>query len=748
MGNKNRHSLRSPFVTQFLEALLRLVLFLATHSVYRLKIISRDHIPAQGGVLLASNHVSFVDALMLIASLERPIRFLVDQVYFDHWLFKPFMKSLGAMPISSSGGPRIILRALRNAGQKLDEGEVVCIFPEGQITRTGTLLPFERQLDRVVKNREAPIVPVYLDRLWGSIFSHEGGRFLSKIPKELPYRVTVAFGKVLDPGTPVPEIRQALQELASTAWFHRQEDSRPLHISFVRKARQRPFALAFADATTPRVSRFKALVGAVTLARALKGHWSNQTHVGILLPPSVAGALVNIAASLSGRTSVNLNYTVGKSGMESAIRQARLKSIVTSRTFVEKTHLEMPDNIAVIWVEDLAARLGFQRKLTSGMASFFLPARALEKLCGARKVPQSEDVAAVIFSSGSTGEPKGVMLTHSNIDSNVEGIAQVLRATSRDRVLGILPLFHSFGYMSFWFAALKGLAMPMHPNPLDAPAVGESIHRYRVTILLATPTFLQIYMRGCTPAQLGSLRLVLTGAEKLSERLALAFEEQFGIRPLEGYGATECSPTIAVSVPDYRAPGFFQPGSRRGFVGQPLPGVAVKIVDPDGFEPLPADTTGMLIVRGPNVMKGYLGRDDLTQSVLREGWYVTGDIALLNEDGFLKITDRLSRFSKIGGEMVPHGRVEEALHQAIGVDHQVFVVTAVPDPRKGESLAVIHTYHEEKIPEVLKKFASMGLPNLFVPRKDKFLKVDELPVLGSGKINLKEAKRIAREHFP
>ncbi len=170
-------------------------------------------------------------------------------------------------------------------------------------------------------------------------------------------------------------------------------------------------------------------------------------------------------------------------------------------------------------------------------------------------------------------------------------------------------------------------------------------------------------------------------------------------------------------------------------------------MDPDTFEPLPADHQGMLIVRGPNVMKGYLGRDDLTQSVLREGWYVTGDIALVNEDGFLKITDRLSRFSKIGGEMVPHGRVEEALHQAAELDHQVFSVTAVADDRKGESLVVIHVHDEETIPDILKKLAEMGLPNLFIPRKDKFLKVDELPLLGTGKINLKEAKRIATEHF-
>ena len=729
------------------DALLRLGLILVTNSVYRLKVIGRSNVPTEGGALLVSNHVSFVDALMLITSMDRQIRFVVSQPYYDHWLLNPFMKSLRAIPISSSGGTRVVLRALRDAGRFLDEGEIVCIFPEGQITRTGTLLPFRRGLERIVKNRKAPIIPVYLDRLWGSIFSHEGGRFLSRIPRELPYPVTVAFGKALDADTSIPGIRQAVGELASDAWSHRKEDTQPLHTSFVRKARLRPFALAFADTATPRVSRLKALTGAVVLARVLKQHWSDQTHVGILLPPTVAGALVNIAASMSGRTSVNLNFTAGRSGMESVISQAGLGSIVTSRAFIKKANIEIPVEVNIIWLEDLMVTVGLPVKFTSIIASYFLPVRLLERLCGAMGHPQPDDVATVIFSSGSTGEPKGVMLTHSNIDSNVEGIVQVLRATSRDRILGVLPLFHSFGYLSLWFAAKKGLAMPTYPNPLDAPAVGELIFRYRVTILLATPTFLQMYMRRCTPAQFGSLRLVIAGAEKLSERLSLAFEDRFGIRPLEGYGSTECSPTIAASVPDFRAPGFFQPGSRRGSVGQSLPGVVVRIVGPDSLKPLPANTPGMLIVKGPNIMKGYIGRDDLTRKVIRDGWYITGDIAIMNEDGFIKITDRVSRFSKIGGEMIPHGRVEDALHQAAGMDIQVFAVTAVTDERKGESLAVVHTYEEGNIPEVMEKVSAMGLPNLFIPRKDKFIKVKELPVLGSGKIDLRKLKSIAKEHF-
>jgi acyl-[acyl-carrier-protein]-phospholipid O-acyltransferase/long-chain-fatty-acid--[acyl-carrier-protein] ligase len=264
-------------------------------------------------------------------------------------------------------------------------------------------------------------------------------------------------------------------------------------------------------------------------------------------------------------------------------------------------------------------------------------------------------------------------------------------------------------------------------------------------MLLATPTFLQLYLRRCSPAQFGSLRLVIAGAEKLAEPLARTFEDSFGIRPLEGYGMTECSPVVAVSTLDYRAAGFFQPGSRRGFVGHPLPGVSVRIVDPESGEPIGPDSPGMVLVKGPNVMQGYLGRDDLTAAVLRDGWYVSGDIGLVDEDGFLKITGRLSRFSKIGGEMVPHERVEEALHQAIRSDERVFAVTAVGDERKGEQLAVLHTTDEAGVRQALENLGSFGLPNLFIPRRDHFIKVDTLPILGTGKLDLRALKRMAEE---
>ena len=355
---------------------------------------------------------------------------------------------------------------------------------------------------------------------------------------------------------------------------------------------------------------------------------------------------MNLASALACRVTVNLNDTAGARGMESAVEQAGIETVVTSRAFLKMAGLTPPENVRLLYLEEFVERVGFGLRVSSQLAALFFPCRWLEKLCGATRVPGPHDLVTIIFSSGGTGDPKGVMLTQFNLDSNIEAADQVLRTRPADRILGIMPMFHSFGYMVFWFAAKKGLALPTHPDPSDGRGVGRLVERYRVSILPAAPAFLRTCMRLCTPGQLGSVRLVVTGPEKLTERLAFAFEEQFGLRPLEGYGSNECAPVVSVGVPDYRAPGFFQRGSRPGTVGQPLPGVAVRVVDPDTFEPLPAGSPGMLLIKGPNLTRGYLGRDDLTRKAFRDGWYVTGDIGLVSEDGFVKITDRLARFNR------------------------------------------------------------------------------------------------------
>ncbi len=740
-------------VTLLPDALLRFLLWCATHSLYRIRIAGRDHIPEKGGALFVCNHVSWMDALLLIASTDRPVRFLMlKEIYEKPWV-NWGARILGVIPISSEQRPREMLHSLQIASEAIRNGEVVCIFAEGQITRLGQLLPFQRGMERIMKDVDAPIVPVALDGVLGSPSSFKQGHFVWRLPSHIPHPVTVSFGKPLPPSATAFEARQAVQELLASAWQFRRDRMKPLQRQFVRTARRYPRRFAMADAQTPKVTFGSALVKTVFLARRLKKAWSGQKMVGIFLPPSVPGALVNQAALLMGRVPVNLNYTVSESALASCIQQCELKTVVTSRTFLEKVKLAVP--CETILLEDLVAGPGLGEKLAAFFLAKFAPAGWLEyalssnrqSAIGNRK--SLDDLATVIFSSGSTGDPKGVMLSHYNIGSNIAQLEQVFGLGKNDRILGILPFFHSFGFTgTLCLPAALGVGVAFHPNPLDAKAIGPLVKHYAVTFLLATPTFLQIYLRGCAPADFGGLRLVMTAAEKLPDRLVTAFEEQFGIRPMEGYGCTECAPAVAVNTPDFRSAGFHQVGVKRGKIGHPLPGVCVRVADvenPQAGTPVPLGQPGLLLVRGPNVMQGYLGKPEKTAEVLRDGWYTTGDVAVLDEDGFLQITDRLSRFSKIGGEMVPHIRVEEKLHELAEATEQTFVVTGLPDEKKGERLVVLHKLADEKLHPCLQKLAQSDLPNLWKPRPDQFFRVEAFPLLGTGKLDLRKIKELAQK---
>src|SRR5580704_3822618 len=726
------------------DALLRLLLWIATHTLYRIHLEGRENVPAKGGALLVPNHVSMVDAVLLIASIDRPIRFLMFKGSYDHPLVKPFAKIMGVIPISSQLRPREMIQSLRTATQALKDDEIVCIFPEGQMTRIGQMLPFRRGMERIIKGVDAPIIPVNLGGVWGSVFSFERGKFLWKLPRRIPYPVTVTFGSPMPSTSSAQEVRQAVQELGAEAYQYRKRYMRTLHRSFVQTARRHPFRFAMADGLTPKLGFGGALTRTVFLARRLRSVWLDQEMVGILLPPSVPGALVNLAALLMGKVPVNLNYTASNEVLASCAQQCELKTVITSRAFLERVHIQPPAQ--AVMLEDLAENPRFLERLNAALISWLLPVRLLEKSVGAGPEVGLDNVATIIFSSGSTGDPKGVVLTHYNVASNVEQLNQVFMLGRHDRVLGILPFFHSFGFTgTLCLPTTIGIGVIFHPNPLESRAIGALVSQYAVTFLLATPTFLQTYMRRCSPEDFGSLQYVMAGAEKLPERVSIAFEDTFGIRPLEGYGCTECSPAVTVNTRDFRAAQFRQVGAKRASIGHPLPGISVRIVNPETFARVPQGETGLLLVRGPNVMQGYLNRPEKTAEVLRDGWYNTGDIAALDEEGFVSITDRLSRFSKIGGEMVPHIKLEDKLHEIIAASEQIFAVTAVPDERKGERLIVLHTLPEDKLQDCLDQLAKSDLPALGKPRPDQFIRVESLPYLGTGKLDLRRLKQIAVE---
>ena len=718
------------------DSLTRLAVWVLVHSVYRMRVTGRENIPEKGGALLVSNHLSLVDALLLGGSTDRHVRFLMFKGLYERPIIGFFARAARAIPISSEQRPRDMIRSLRTASDAIRNGEVVCIFAEGQMTRIGQLLPFRRGFERIMKNVDAPIIPVHLDGVWGSIFSFERGRFIWKLPKRALHPITVSYGPPLPSTATAVEVRQAVQELQTEAYAEHGKRLQPLPYAFIKTARRYPLRVAMADATK-RLRFGTALVRALFLAKRLEKEWEGQNMVGILLPPSLAGAVVNFAALFCGKVPVNLNYTLSSEGMASCARQCSIQTVITSKAFLERIKLEVPGR--PILLEDAAANPRLGERIRALLSACFLPASML-----VRKKIQPDDLATVIFSSGSTGDPKGVMLTHDNVVSNIAQLAQCFGFDRHDRILGILPFFHSFGFTGTLMLPLtSGMGVVFHPNPFDARTIGSLVTEHGVTFLLATPTFLQSYIRRCDPGQFGSLKLVLVGAEKLQERTAQAFEEKFGIRPLEAYGCTECSPAVTVNTRDFRARGFRQVGGKRGKIGHALPGITIRIVDPESMQPLPVGRQGLMLVRGPNVMKGYLGRPAETAKVLRDGWYVTGDIATIDEDGFVEITDRLSRFSKIGGEMVPHVKVEEKLQELADVTEQVFVVTSGPDEKKGERLLVLHTLDEAQLKGCIERLDEAGLPNLWVPRPQAFFRVDAIPYLGTGKLDLRKVREMA-----
>ncbi|MCC6155597.1 MAG: MFS transporter, partial [Candidatus Hydrogenedentes bacterium] len=724
--------------------IVRAALWFLANTLYRLNVRGRQNLPEEGGALLVANHVSFIDALVVSAAIDRPIRFIMHDEIYQTWWIRPIAHMLGAIPISAMGGPRELVQSMRTATQAIRDGEIVCIFAEGQISRTGQMLPFRKGFERIMKDVEAPIIPVHLDRLWGSIWSFAEGRFFWKLPRRIPYHITISFGKTLAHDADSIAVRDAIMELGTEGWMARKLEQPLLHRAFIRTVRSHPFAMALADGRTPKLSYIMTYVGAIALGRKLKKILGPEEMTGVLLPQSVGGAVTNIALQIMGKVAVNLNYTASNESVASAARQCGIKHVLTASEFLQRVPIAVPGE--TILLDDVKKTITTKDKLIAIVLALFCPMRVVERALGSKSGRTEDDLCTVIFSSGSEGEPKGVMLTHKNVLSNCEAVVQVFPHDTGDGIMGILPFFHSFGFMgTLWMPLWRGFFAVYHPNPLEPKIIGQLIYRYRPRFLIATPTFLQGFIRRCLPEELSSLEYVVTGAEKLPQRVREAFLAKFGVEPLEGYGTTECAPAVSVSVPDFRAPGFYQVGTKHGSIGQSLPGVSVKIVDPDTEERLPHGVPGLLLVKGPNIMKGYLGQPEKTAAVLKDGWYNTGDIATIDEEGFIVITDRLARFSKIAGEMVPHTKVEETLHKLLDMNEQTFAVTSVPDEQKGERLIVLHTLMDGELEVLVDKLKDSDLPNLWRPKPTSFYRIAEIPVLGTGKMDLKKVKSLAKE---
>jgi len=530
-------------------------------------------------------------------------------------------------------------------------------------------------------------------------------------------------------------------------------DTAPLELlplAYIRACKQAKRRSKVADSSGADLTGGSLLMRTLILRRLLRRHAiaDDERFIGVFLPPTVAGVVTNMAMTLDRRVVVNLNYTVGSDVLNQCITRCGIKHVLTSRKFMEKMGFEL--DAEVVYLEDLRDKVTLLDKLTSAWSAFCTPADSLIRKLGLDQV-KADDLLTVIFTSGSEDTPKGVMLSYGNVGHNVDAVQDAIHLSSDDVMVGVLPFFHSFGYtVTMWVVVTLEAKGIYHFSPLEAKQIGKLSQKHRATILVGTPTFLRNYLRRCSPEDFASLDVVIAGAEKLPSSLSDAFEERFGVRPSEGYGATELSPLVSVNIPAGRVLEKGVSMSKEGTVGKAVLGVSAKTVDLETGEDLPQGQRGMLLIKGGNVMQGYLNDPEKTAKVVRDGWYVTGDVAEIDEEGYIQITGRESRFSKIGGEMVPHIQIENVIAGILDADEDeglLAAVTAVPDQRKGERLIVVHKSLQIEPSEICERLTAEGLPNLYVPSPDSFCEVDELPILGSGKLDLKGVRRIALERF-
>src|SRR6266542_138697 len=715
---------------------------LLVRCFYRVTALGLENIPA-GGFLLLPNHITWVDAIVLQLACSRPIRYVIDQEYYHTSVLHPILRTLGCIPLNI----RHSHSAIRAAAERIAEGEIVCLFPEGQLERTGVLLRLQRGYELIARHANAQVVPVWLDQLWGSIFSFQGGRFFTKFPKRIPYPVTIAFGKPLKAeSADNATVREELLKLGEFCFSRRPSLDQHLAEECVRGLKRRRFATAVIDGTDhSQLSRAKLLGAAAALSRYLRKEFSDE-RIAIVLPASKASMVANLAVTLANRVPVDLNFTVGRAANESCCRRANLRVAISATQFMERLK-DFPWPEHVLKLEQLIPRM--KRQIVFWwIVSILVPARLLLRFLQIPKEGGHRE-ALLLFTSGTTGEPKGVVMSHRNVVGNVSQFRALLDARKTDAILASLPFFHTFGStVTLWYPLIEGVRIVTYPNPLEAAKNAALIEQYQLTFLLATPTFLRLYLRKAEPHQICSLRLIITGAEKLPLDLASHFEERFHKKVFEGYGLTETAPVVSTNLPDPepKKPGEqVQPSSRLGSVGKMAPGIAAEIRHPETGAKLSLHESGMLWLRGVNIFEGYLHDPERTADVLQDVWLNTGDLGRFDEDGFLYIEGRLSRFSKIGGEMVPHETIEDKIVDSLdlsGRDERTIAIVGVQDEAKGEALVLLSAIDVD-LAELRSKLHDAGVPNLWIPKQVQ--RIESIPVLASGKLDLKKCKEVAQQ---
>ena len=745
-------------VSKLPQSLVRFLLGGLVQRYYSIRVEGMKNIPEDQGVLLLGNHVSWMDWAIVQIACPRPIRFVMAKKIYDRWYLNRIFRFFGCIPIAPGSSSQ---KSLEHVAELLNEGHVVCLFPEGTLSRTGNLVEFRGGFERAcdLAEPQVRIVPFHLRGLWGSPLSYAKGT-LKKSAKGTGKRdVIVGFGKSLPNDISAAKLKQKVFDLSTETWHSYAKNLPNLTQGCAQGLARSGGHTVAIDLDGKKYSGAKLLAGAMLFSSRMRR--SSGKHIGLILPMNPAAVIANVGALMANKPPVNLNYTATTESLIESIRIANITQVFTSKAFLEKLGqlgIDLSDiekQVEFVFMEDVSDETNMLASCWQYAKARLLPSSYFRYKY---RASEGDSTAAVLFSSGSEGAPKGIELSHTNIMSNIKQITEVLDPQQGDILMASLPPFHALGLsVTLFMPVVEGIKFVCQPDPTNARATAKLIAEHKATMLFGSSTFLRLYVQDTNiyPLMLDSLRVVVAGAEKLRENVANGFRLKFGKEILEGYGATETSPVASVNVPDRLGANKakVQIGRRLGSVGMPLPGTGYKIVDPDTWEELAADELGMVLIAGPQVMTGYLDAPESTDAVIKEldgmKWYVTGDKGKFDSDGFLWIVDRYSRFAKIGGEMVSLGTVEtiaQAAHDAMLAkpnENAEILATISSDEKKGEVIVLLASIDID-LAALRQGMLEQGATALMLP--ERIIQLAEIPKLGSGKVDYKQAKTIAEEH--
>lgn len=706
-------------------------------------VLHKDRLPTTGALVIPGR-LNLEQAIQLEKLfVNRPITWLIEEhSCHETGLRRHLEKSgSGAMFSAADTDPA-------SAGSQLKpylENHGVLIFvPSKVAVRNATACHIPSAHLRALCAFGLPIVPIGIDCPQESSLTTQRR---SSLPASV---MAIGHGIAASEGS-VAHYQQALLEAASDAFGSRPLFKGSLAMTLLAGLKKHGGKTRIFDgADDSEISYRRVLAAALAFSKVIR-YETDQPRVAIVLPPGKLGLIANLAVLFAGKSPVNLNFTSGPEAIRSCIRQAGVDRFITADPFVRKiSSFPWPPNRDLILIERVLPSLK-KKIVTWSFLTRWLPNAILGVMLQLNR-RRGDDEATLLFTSGSSGEPKGVVLSHRNLLANITQFSSRLDLPKGSSLLGCLPLFHSFGStVTLWFPVIEGVNLVTYPSPLETKRLAELIALHQVNVLLSTPSFLRGYMKRIDPGQLSSLQLVVTGAEKLPQPFANAFEEKFAIRPHEGYGLTETSPGSNVNLPDPepQPDALILPSARAGAVGQLLPGLAIRITDPATNRVVPINQQGIIWFKGANIFPGYLGDPKKSTAVLQDGWFQTGDVGHVDDDGFLYIEGRIARFSKIAGEMVPHETIEAAINKVLGLDgesERKIAIVGVPDEQKGEVILLLSTIAgpaiEQECIDLRYKLLDEGLSSLWCPKH--IVPVTEIPVLASGKLDLKSCEFLAR----